>query len=67
VEGDARIVAVDNGDITSNELHTGTTRKLFKGSALVILRSGKQAGDVKLKVTSDGFKTQTLKLKTVAK
>ena len=47
VKGDANIVAVDNGNIASDELHIGKTqlekiiqRNLFQGSALVILRAG---------------------------
>lgn len=60
VEGDAKIVAVDNGDNSSDELHTGNTRSLFEGSALVILRSGKTGGKVTLKVTSDKYKTAKL-------
>ena len=46
VEGNARIAAVDNGDLTSNELHSGNKRSLFQGSATIILRSGKTAGNV---------------------
>ncbi|MBR5656100.1 MAG: DUF4982 domain-containing protein [Prevotella sp.] len=62
VEGDAKIVAVDNGNIASDELHTANQRHLFNGSALVILRAGRQAGKVTLKVKSDDFKTITLSL-----
>ena len=62
VEGDARIVATDNGNITSDELHVGNNRKLFNGSALVILRAGQTAGKVTLKVSVPGFKAQTVKL-----
>ncbi|MDO4801198.1 MAG: beta-galactosidase, partial [Prevotellaceae bacterium] len=62
VEGDAEIVGVDNGDIYSDELHVGTTRSLYKGSAMVILRAGQQGGKVKLTVKSDDFKTATLQL-----
>ena len=50
VEGDARIVAVDNGNIYSDELHTGSTRRLYNGSALVILRAGHTPGKVTLTV-----------------
>jgi len=64
VEGDAKVVAVDNGDMNSNELHATSERSLYQGSALVILRAGKNAGKVNLKVIGDGFKTQTLKLQT---
>ena len=51
VEGDARIVAVDNGNIYSDELHTGNTRRLYNGSALVILRAGHTPGKVVLTAT----------------
>lgn len=51
VEGDARIVAVDNGNIYSDELHTGNTRRLYNGSALVILRAGHTPGKVVLNVS----------------
>lgn len=51
LQGNATIAAVDNGDICSNELHTGNKRCLFHGSALVILRSDTVPGDVVLKAT----------------
>lgn len=56
VEGDARIVAVDNGDLTSNEMFTGNQRSLYQGSALVILRSGKTTGNVILKMSGEGYR-----------
>lgn len=58
VEGDAEIVAADNGDITSNEPFTGNKRSLYHGSALVILRSGNKGGKVKVTV-SDGKRKAT--------
>ena len=64
VEGDAKIVAVDNGDLNSNEVHVTNERSLYQGSALVILRAGKTAGKVSLRISGEGFKTQTLKLQT---
>ena len=71
VKGDANIVAVDNGNIASDELHIGKTqleksiqRHLFQGSALVILRAGKQNGKVELMVSSDKMKARKLVLNT---
>jgi beta-galactosidase len=65
VEGDARIVAVDNGDMVSDEVHVSNERSLYHGSALVILRAGKTAGKITLTVKGDGYKTQKLTLKTM--
>ena len=57
VEGDACIVGVSNGDIKSDELNVTDHRRLWNGSALVILRSGKTASKVTFKTSADGFKT----------
>lgn len=65
VEGDARIVAVDNGNIYSHELHVGNTRRLYDGSALVILRAGHTAGKVVLTVTDDTGKKAKVNLQTL--
>ena len=58
VKGDADIVAVDNGNINSDELHVGkkqlnktAERALYQGSALVILRAGTQPSKVELTVS----------------
>ncbi len=71
VEGNAAIVAVDNGNIASDELHIGQTqqvktiqRSLFQGSALVILRAGDQAGKVELRVAGDQLKARKVALQT---
>lgn len=55
VEGDAEIIAVSNGDITSDELSSQNHIRLFNGSAMVILRSGMSPGEIKLSVSSKGL------------
>lgn len=65
VDGPAEIVGVINGDITSDELTVGNTRRLYNGTATVILRSNREAGKVTLTVTADGLKTSKLTLKTM--
>ena len=65
VEGDARIVAVDNGNISSDESMIGNKRKLCNGSALVILRAGHKAGKVILTVKADNFKSKQIILNTL--
>lgn len=64
VEGDARIVAVTNGDITSEELNVTDHRRLWKGSAMVILRAGTNPSKVTLKALSDHYKPIITKLET---
>lgn len=64
VEGDATIVAVDNGNIVSHELHAVPERDLFHGSALVILRAGQSPSEITLITECDDFKTVKTKLQT---
>lgn len=71
VKGDANIVAVDNGNIASDELHIGKTqlektiqRNLFRGSALVILRAGDKPGKIELSVEGEKMKAKKLVLNT---
>ncbi|MDP4270967.1 MAG: glycoside hydrolase family 2 TIM barrel-domain containing protein [Bacteroidota bacterium] len=56
VSGAARLIAVDNGDHSSDELFAGNKRQLHNGFAMAILRSEQTAGTVKLKVTAEGLK-----------
>ena len=65
VEGDADIVGVINGDITSDELTVGNTRKLYNGTATVILRSRQTAGKVTLNVSAEGLKPVKVTLQTL--
>ena len=65
VEGEADIVGVINGDITSDELTIGTRRSLYQGSVTVILRSRcHQPGPVTLTASAPGLKAAKLKLST---
>ena len=64
VEGDATIVAVTSGDITSDELNATNHRRLWQGSAMVILRAGKAPSKVTLKTTPNTFKSTITKLET---
>lgn len=71
VKGDANIVAVDNGNISSDELHIGKKqlektiqRNLFQGSALVILRAGNKPGKIELSVAGEKMKAKKQVLNT---
>lgn len=64
VDGPAEIVGVINGDMTSEELTVGKKRRLYNGTATVILRSTQEAGDVNLLVTTNGLKKVKLKMET---
>lgn len=64
VEGPAEIVGVINGDLSSDEMMTGNSRRLHNGTATVILRSSREAGPVTLSVKADHLTSKTIRLQT---
>jgi beta-galactosidase len=62
VEGEATILAVDNGDPKSEESFVGNKRSAFNGKCLVILKTTKKAGDIKLTATSKGLEGATIQV-----
>ncbi|MEJ8819380.1 glycoside hydrolase family 2 TIM barrel-domain containing protein [Lacibacter sp. H407] len=64
VNGAATLLAVDNGDHSSDDLFSGNKKVLYKGFAMAILRSTQTAGTVQVKVTAAGFKPAEVKLST---
>ena len=64
VDGDARLVAVTNGDINSHELNATNHRQLWQGQAMVILRAGSAPSKITLTTDSKTFKAVTTKLET---
>ena len=64
ISGDARIVAVTNGDINSHELNVTNHRQLWQGQAMVILRAGSTPSKITLTTESKAFKPVTTKLET---
>lgn len=64
VNGPAEIVGVINGDMTSDELMTGSSRRLYNGSAVVILRSARTPGTVTLTVRPENGRPVVCKMST---
>ena len=60
VEGPARLIGVDNGDMMTDELHVAKERSLHRGTALAILRAGREAGRVTFTANAEGFEPVAL-------
>jgi beta-galactosidase len=56
INGPGVIAGVDNADIKDLDPYIGTARKAWHGRALVVIRSTRNAGDIKLNVSSPGLK-----------
>ena len=55
VQGEARIIAVDNGDPLSQHRFNGSSIKAFNGKALVIIQSTRKEGEFTFHAVSDGL------------
>jgi beta-galactosidase len=55
VEGSGSIAGVDNGLQTSMEPFKADYRKAFNGKCLVVVKAGREAGDIKVTASAEGL------------
>jgi beta-galactosidase len=55
IDGPGVIAAVGNADGTDSESYQSARRKLYRGRALVIVRTSKQGGPIRLKAAAEGL------------
>jgi beta-galactosidase len=64
VQGEGRIVGVDNGNPISHESYQGNRRKAFNGLCLAIVQSTARGGEIRLSASAPGIKTASVVLAT---
>jgi beta-galactosidase len=64
IQGPARLIGVDNGDMSNQEDFKGKQKKAFHGMCLAIVQSTANAGQVRVTATSPGLKPVTLSFTT---
>ena len=64
IDGPGLIAGVDNANIKDSDPYVGSSRKAWHGRALVVIRSTKNAGNIKLTVSSQGLTKTILTVKT---
>ena len=60
LEGPARLIGVENGDILDLEPHKVPTRKAFMGKALAMIQATDKAGKVTITVSGEGLQSQSI-------
>jgi beta-galactosidase len=55
IAGDARLLALDNGDMCSAELYAAFRRSFWNGHILAFIRIGKTPGTVRITAAVDGM------------
>ena len=64
IEGEGRIVGVDNGDASDTDSYKGNSRKAFHGKALVVVQSTKNEGTFTLTASGDGLTASKVTVNT---
>ena len=62
LKGPGVIAAVGNGDMTSEEPYQGNQRKLFRGKALVVVRTSRTGGVLTLAASAPGLKGDAVQI-----
>ena len=60
VEGEGRLIGVDNGDMSNMEDYKGKQKKVFHGMCLAIVQSTAKAGQIRVTATSPGLRPATV-------
>lgn len=63
IEGEGKIIGVDNGNQVDHDSYKIPQRKVFNGLALVIIQSGSKAGEIKLTAKSENLIGATVLMK----
>jgi len=67
IEGPGVIAGVDNANVSDLDPYVGTSRKVWHGRALVVIRSTKNVGNIILSVSSQGLTKAILTVKAEMK
>lgn len=62
LEGDAKILGIDNGRPDCHELWKDTKRSTFHGMMLIVVQAGKTAGNIKLSATGEKLEAAEIEL-----
>jgi beta-galactosidase len=66
VEGEGKLIGLDNGDPQSHEDYKATQRKAFNGLALAIVQSTGKSGRIQVTASSPGLQSANLTISTRA-
>jgi beta-galactosidase len=66
IQGEGKLIGVDNGDMSNPEDYKGKQKKVFHGMCLAIVQSGANAGQIRITATSPGLKPATVTIASKA-
>lgn len=64
IEGEGRLLGLDNGDLRNHESYTGSQLTTYWGKMLAIIQSSRLSGEIKVRVSGEGLNKEELIIKT---
>jgi beta-galactosidase len=64
IQGEGKLIGVDNGDMANPEDYKGKQKKVFHGMCLAIVQAGANAGQIRVTATSPGLKPASVTVTT---
>jgi beta-galactosidase len=64
IEGEGKIIGLDNGDTLSHESYQSSRRKAFNGLCLAIVQSTGKPGQIRVTASSPGLKSGSVTVTT---
>ena len=61
------IAGIDNADTKDTDPYVANSRKVWKGRAMVVIKSNHQGGEIKLSVSSNGLEGKSAIIKSTHK
>ena len=62
IEGEGKIIGIDNGNPVDHDSYKNDNRHSFNGLCLVVIQAGSKKGKVKLTAQSDGLKNASIEI-----
>ncbi|NOU87607.1 DUF4982 domain-containing protein [Paenibacillus sp. LMG 31460] len=66
IEGEGRLIGVDNGKPDSHESFKATERHAFHGLCMAIVQSSSSSGEIRITAASSGIRPDTVSIRTLA-
>jgi beta-galactosidase len=66
IQGEGKLIGLDNGDMGNAEGYKGTQKKAFHGMCLAIVQANEKSGQIRVTASSPGLKSGSLTVTTKA-
>jgi hypothetical protein len=65
LDGPARLLGLESGDLASHEDYKSNKRKVYNGKLLAYIQSNGKPGDVKITISSPGLNSKVISINSV--